>query len=87
MAARRWLMQTLETEGFQTEMDNAGNVYGRRATTGKPTITLGSHLDTVPAGGMLDGALGVVAALEVLRRVKKSNLELHWPIELVATGE
>lgn len=87
MASRRWLMQTLETEGFKTEMDGAGNVYGRLGTTGKPTITLGSHLDTVPAGGMFDGALGVVAALEVLRRVKESNLELEWPLELVATSE
>lgn len=87
MASRRWLMQTLESEGFHGEMDGAGNVYGRLATDGKPTITLGSHLDTVPAGGMFDGALGVVAALEVLRRVKESNLELDWPIELVATSE
>lgn len=87
MASRRWLMQTLESEGFQAEMDGAGNVYGRLGATAKPTITLGSHLDTVPAGGMFDGALGVVAALEVLRRVRESNLELAWPIELVATSE
>ncbi len=87
MAGRRWLMQILESEGFQAQMDGAGNVYGRLGSTGRPTVTVGSHLDTVPAGGMFDGALGVVAALEVLRCVKESNVEVHWPLELVATSE
>lgn len=87
VAVRRWLMQALETEGFQAEVDVGGNVDGRLGSNGKPTITLGSHLDTVPAGGMFDGALGVVPALEVLCRVKEANLDRNWPIELVATSE
>jgi N-carbamoyl-L-amino-acid hydrolase len=87
MASRRWLMQTLESEGFETEMDGAANVYGRLGPGGKPTVTVGSHLDTVPAGGMFDGALGVVAGLEVLRRCKEMNLEPKWPLELLATSE
>lgn len=87
MEARRWLMYLLDEEGFQPRMDGAGNVYGRYGPADKPTITLGSHIDSVPAGGMFDGALGVIAGLEVLRCCSENKLELNWPIELVATAE
>jgi N-carbamoyl-L-amino-acid hydrolase len=87
MQARRWLMQLLEQEGFDPRMDGAGNVYGRYGPADAPTVTLGSHLDSVPAGGMFDGALGVVAALEVLRVCKENELTLARPIELVGTSE
>lgn len=71
MAARRWLMEILEHEGFAPRMDGAGNVYGRYGAAHGPSVTLGSHLDSVPAGGMFDGALGVMAGLEILRRCKE----------------
>ncbi len=87
MQARQWLMQILESEGFKAQMDGAGNVFGRYGALGLPSITTGSHLDTVPAGGMFDGALGVVAGLEVLRVCKDAGVELNWPIEVVATSE
>ena len=87
MAARRWLMELLEREDFRPRMDGAGNVYGCLGDADLPTVTLGSHLDTVPAGGIFDGALGVVAALEVLRTCRELELELNWPLELLATSE
>jgi N-carbamoyl-L-amino-acid hydrolase len=87
MRARRWLLQLLEKEGFESRMDGAGNVYGRYGPADGPTVTLGSHLDTVPAGGMFDGALGVVAALEVLRVCKEHDITLKLPIEMVGTSE
>ena len=87
MAARRWLMGLLEREGFGPRMDGAGNVYGRLGDADRPSVTLGSHLDTVPAGGMFDGALGVIAALEVLRVCKESGSRLDRPVELLATSE
>jgi len=87
MEARRWLMDLLDDEGFAPSMDGAGNVYGRYGPEGKPTVTLGSHLDSVPAGGMFDGSLGVVAALEVLRVLKAAGTELELPVELVASAE
>lgn len=87
MAARRWLMTLLEREGFAARMDGAGNVYGRLGDSGRAPVTIGSHLDTVPAGGMFDGALGVVAALEVLRVCRESDADLACPIELLATSE
>jgi beta-ureidopropionase / N-carbamoyl-L-amino-acid hydrolase len=87
MEARRWLMDLLAREGFKPHMDGAGNVYGRYGAANRPSVTVGSHLDTVPAGGMFDGALGVVAALEILRLCKENGTRLEWPIELVATSE
>jgi N-carbamoyl-L-amino-acid hydrolase len=87
MSARRWLMELLEQEHFRPRMDGAGNVYGCLGDSDLPTVTLGSHLDTVPAGGLFDGALGVVAALEVLRTCRELELNLNWPLELLATSE
>lgn len=87
MQARRWLMKLLEKEDFNPRMDGAGNVFGRYGPTEGATVTLGSHLDSVPAGGMFDGSLGVVAALEVLRTCKEHGIELERPIELVGTSE
>ena len=57
----RWLGEV----GLDVEIDRAGNTIGRR---GEASLWLGSHLDTVPNGGRFDGALGVVAALEVAAR-------------------
>src|ERR671930_1936990 len=45
----------------------AGNVWASIAGDRDPALALGSHLDSVPAGGWLDGALGVMAAVGVLR--------------------
>jgi len=87
MTARNWLMNLLNSEGFHADMDGAGNVLGRYGPADKPTVTLGSHLDTVPAGGIFDGSLGVVAALEVLRLCKDAELQLDYPLELIATSE
>jgi acetylornithine deacetylase/succinyl-diaminopimelate desuccinylase-like protein len=55
---RGWLFDA----GLTVEVDRAGNTFGRR---GEGNVWSGSHLDTVPNGGRFDGALGVVAALEV----------------------
>ncbi len=59
--AARWLREA----GLEVDTDAAGNTFGRR---GKVRVWLGSHLDTVPDGGRFDGALGVVAAIEVAER-------------------
>src|SRR4030095_13435172 len=47
------------------------------------TLLLGSHLDSVPDGGRFDGALGVVAALEVLRTVKENGIKLKVNLEAI----
>lgn len=57
--------------GLETSWDAAGNLYGRLVARQPeaPEIWTGSHLDTVPSGGRFDGALGVVGALEAVRRL------------------
>jgi len=62
--AARWM----EEAGLEVEWDPAGNVVGRLLGTQPelPEICTGSHLDSVPAGGKFDGALGVVAGLEAV---------------------
>jgi len=57
----------LEEAGLAIEVDPDGNLIGRGAESSD--VWVGSHLDTVPAGGRFDGALGVVAAIEVVERV------------------
>ena len=57
--------------GLDTEVDEAGNLIGRR---GSPRVWSGSHLDTVPDGGKFDGALGVVGAIEAAARLPDAEL-------------
>jgi acetylornithine deacetylase/succinyl-diaminopimelate desuccinylase-like protein len=54
--------------GLEVEVDDAGNLVGR-VPGGAREVWTGSHLDTVPSGGRFDGALGVVAGLEVVERI------------------
>ncbi|MBN1530889.1 MAG: Zn-dependent hydrolase [Thermoleophilaceae bacterium] len=67
-AARELLRKRLrKIDGVQIEEDEAGNLWARLGGRRPETVALGSHLDSVPNGGWLDGALGVMAAAEVLR--------------------
>ena len=64
--ARRWLVGRLRQAGLDASMDRVGNVLGRSPNVAT-AILIGSHTDTVPRGGWLDGALGVGYALEIAR--------------------
>ena len=64
IAARQWLADQIAEAGLTPHIDPMGNVFGLREG---PSLLLGSHSDTQPEGGWLDGALGVIAALEVAR--------------------
>jgi allantoate deiminase len=67
--ARAWLIAKLKTElGLRTTRDGAGNLWATLPGASQQSVVIGSHLDSVPSGGWLDGVLGVVAGLEVLRR-------------------
>ena len=65
--ARDYLGELLAEIGIEPERDEAGNVWASLPGEVEPALALGSHLDSVPGGGWLDGALGVMAALGVLR--------------------
>ena len=65
--ARDWFKDKVASLGLRVERDSAGNNWVTIPGSTPRTVIVGSHLDSVPNGGWLDGALGVVAALEALR--------------------
>ncbi len=78
LEAREWFKKRALRLGFDTTIDGAGNhaIYHHCGPAETSTILMGSHLDSVPCGGRFDGALGVVAALEVIEVVKENNIKL-----------
>ena len=67
--ARAWLREKLTGSGAIEEIDEAGNQWFTLAGASAQALLIGGHLDSVPNGGWLDGALNVVAGAEVLRRI------------------
>src|SRR5438067_1062516 len=65
--AREWFKGKVAEIGLRVDADSAGNHWVTLRGASKKTVIVGSHLDSVPNGGWLDGALGVMAALEALR--------------------
>lgn len=82
--ARRDLVEQARAIGCSASLDAAGNLFLRRAGTHDiPPVATGSHIDTQPAGGRLDGAFGVCAGLEVLAALHEGGLRTRAPIEVV----
>ena len=65
--AREWLREKLEEIDCEVETDEAGNLWATAPGDTERAVLLGGHIDSVPNGGWLDGALNTVAALEVMR--------------------
>ncbi|MBN23032.1 MAG: Zn-dependent hydrolase [Bdellovibrionaceae bacterium] len=86
--ARRWLIEKGESVGLRASMDPAANVFllDDRSKTNS-SFMIGSHLDSVPCGGMIDGTLGVLVALECMRVIRENDIELSENLELVATSD
>ncbi len=88
MEGKRWLMRRIEEAGLVAAMDGAGNVSARlEAPDERPCVLAGSHIDSVPNGGIFDGALGVLAAVEALRRMREAGVETVWPVEAIAFSD
>src|ERR1041384_6545281 len=89
LAARQWFREQVERSGLEFHSDGAGNhsaflalsaAQSKRETT---TLLIGSHLDSVPNGGRFDGALGAMAAFEVLRTIKDAGVRLKVNLEAI----
>ena len=88
MQGRQWFKDKLSEAGLEIYEDGAANIHGRlNWDSDMPSVMTGSHLDTVPGAGHLDGALGVVAGLESLRCIKESGMNLKHPLEVVAFSD
>lgn len=83
MQSRRWLAQRMQDAGLEARIDGVGNVFGRCARPG-PALLIGSHSDTQPRGGWLDGAMGVVYALEIVRALAEDPATAHLAVDAVA---
>jgi beta-ureidopropionase / N-carbamoyl-L-amino-acid hydrolase len=83
IAARHWLIGRLQEAGLTASLDQLGNVLGRDPAADK-AILIGSHTDTVPRGGWLDGAFGVICALEIFRAARDSGEKSPIGIDVVA---
>jgi hydantoinase/carbamoylase family amidase len=85
LAARKWFAGQIQKAGLEFRTDGAGNHSAFLACGPKdaPSLLLGSHLDSVPNGGRYDGALGVMAAFEVLRTIQAAGLKLKVNLETI----
>lgn len=88
MTARQWLKQRIDDAGLTLHQDGAANIHARlNWREDSASVMTGSHIDSVPGGGHLDGTLGVLAGLECLRCLKENGLETARPLESVAFSD
>ncbi|MFC6963978.1 Zn-dependent hydrolase [Halocatena marina] len=89
--ARAYFCEQLRDAGLTVRIDCVGNIVGRWAPESvNPTaapVAAGSHLDSVPEGGIFDGPLGVYAALESVRAMQDADVEPIRPVEVVCFTE
>ena len=85
LAGRAYAIGLIRAAGATPRIDAAGNIWARRegrVPDLKP-LAVGSHIDSVPHGGNFDGALGSMAAIEILRTLNAENVTLRHPLEVV----
>ena len=84
-AGRQRFTEWCEALGLKVRVDAIGNMFARREgrDPSRKPVLMGSHLDSQPSGGKFDGALGVLAGLEVMRTLHDLNIQTEAPIELV----
>src|SRR5438094_3808273 len=71
--ARAWLREKLGALPLEHEIDEAGNQWWTLRGASERAVLIGGHIDSVPNGGWLDGALNVVAGVEVVRRLAENG--------------
>jgi N-carbamoyl-L-amino-acid hydrolase len=83
MESRRWLADRMSNAGLDAVIDGVGTVFGRSRKSG-PALLIGSHTDTQPTGGWLDGAMGVIYGLEIARALAESDETSHLAIDVAS---
>ncbi|WP_019635943.1 Zn-dependent hydrolase [Paenibacillus fonticola] len=83
--AKDLVIAYMKEAGLAVREDAAGNVIGRREGTNPEAavVLTGSHIDTVPDGGVFDGALGVLSAIEALQCMNELEIRNAHPIEVI----
>ncbi len=83
LESRNWLRDKYEQAGLDSRIDSVGNVIGLSTNSG-PAVLIGSHSDTQPEGGWLDGAYGVICALEVARAFTEDESASNYAIDVAS---
>ena len=89
-AACQCLAKWMRDAGLDSYLDYAGNLFGVPTDvcgSEQAVVLAGSHIDTVPMGGTLDGALGVVAAIEAAQVLRDAGIRLAHPLAVVAFAD
>jgi N-carbamoyl-L-amino-acid hydrolase len=82
---RAFVRSLMEGAGLQVRVDLAGNLLGRMEGSREdlPPLMVGSHIDSVPAGGNYDGPLGTLGALESVQTLREAGLRTRHPVDVV----
>ena len=85
LEGREWVLALLEEVGLRVHIDMAGNILGSLpgSQEGLPPLMVGSHIDSVPAGGNYDGPLGSLGAIEVALSLREAGIRTRHPLEVV----
>ena len=83
LAARDWLLERMRSAGLEAEIDGIGSLAGRTPGS-RRHILIGSHTDSVPKGGWLDGSMGVIFGLEIARAWVESGHSHDLGVEVIS---
>ncbi len=84
---RAWFRGHCDDLGLTVETDQNGNIWGYWGSPGPGLVGVGSHLDSVPGGGALDGPLGVAAGLAAVATLQARGFRPSRPVAVVAFAE
>jgi beta-ureidopropionase / N-carbamoyl-L-amino-acid hydrolase len=84
--SRHWLAGRMKEAGLEPVIDGIGTVLGKSPKTG-PRILIGSHSDTQPRGGWLDGVMGVIYGLEVARALAEDPETAHLAVDVASWAD
>ncbi|MGQ0583800.1 MAG: hydantoinase/carbamoylase family amidase [Reyranella sp.] len=84
--SRHWLAARMKEAGLEPVIDGIGTVIGKSPRTG-PRLLLGSHSDTQPRGGWLDGVMGVIYGLEVARALAEDPETAHLAVDVASWAD
>ena len=90
LLGRKWLEEKINEAGLLCQVDGAGNIHGiyqDDENKNEAAIFTGSHIDSVPAAGHLDGTLGVLAALECLQTLAENRVKTNHPLRVIAFSD
>jgi beta-ureidopropionase / N-carbamoyl-L-amino-acid hydrolase len=85
ISARRYITKLMQSAGLSVRVDAGGNIIGTRKgknASFRP-IVLGSHTDAVPNGGIYDGDLGVIGAIECIELLNENHIVTDHPLEVI----